>query len=325
MSINKYFARISQFFVNHPLVTAVIEWTKTHSFPGLQKIPLYNIIKFINKELNEDAIVTRANSMAFSFFLALFPGFIVLVSLLPYFPFGDAFFEQIERAIKEVVRGKAGENIFAYVQGFLKTPRRDILSFGFFLAIWFSSNGMLSMMKGLEKNYATTFRRRNALEKRGIAIWLTILLSLVMMASVIFIVLGETILKFIFNLVEVGGLAKFAGYAFRWVAIVALFYTGISLIYQWGASTRRKIPFINSGAVLATVLNILTSWVFSFYINNFGNFNKVYGSIGTVIIMLLWIQLNCFILLIGFELNASIAVLRDLKREKDSDLAVSSE
>jgi membrane protein len=107
-----------------------------------------------------------------------------------------------------------------------------------------------------------------------------------------------------------------AFFALRWVVVLLLFYTLFSTIYRYGSSTRRKIPFINSGAVLATFLSILTSWGFSFYVDNFGNYNALYGSIGALIVLMIWIQLNCMILLIGFELNAGIVVLRDQRREK---------
>jgi membrane protein len=98
------------------------------------------------------------------------------------------------------------------------------------------------------------------------------------------------------------------------VVVFSLFYGIFSTIYRYGSSTRRKIPFFNPGAFLATVLSLLTSWGFSFYVDNFGSYNKVYGSIGTLIVIMVWLQLNCLILLIGFELNAGIAVLRDRRK-----------
>jgi membrane protein len=95
-----------------------------------------------------------------------------------------------------------------------------------------------------------------------------------------------------------------------------LFYTTFSTIYRFGASIRRPVPFFNPGAMLATLLSIIISWGFSFYVDNFGNYNALYGSIGTLIVLMLWIQLNCMILLIGFELNAGITVLREQRYEK---------
>ena len=97
--------------------------------------------------------------------------------------------------------------------------------------------------------------------------------------------------------------------------VILLFYTTFSTIYRYGSSTRRPIPFFNPGAMLASLLSILVSWGFSFYVDNFGNYHALYGSIGALIVLMIWIQTNCFILLIGFELNAGIAVLRDQMTE----------
>ncbi len=310
-----YIRRVYRYFTHHPLWVRLVDWSKTHSFPGLKRIPLYNLFVFIEQETQEDAIVTRANSMAFSFFMAIFPGIIVLISLLPYVPFSMDFFGTLQKSIKEIIPGKAGDMIFGTVKDIATIPKEGLLSAGFFLAIWFASNGMLSMMRGLEKDYTITFKRRTTFQKRLIAIQLTFLVGFVLVASVILVILGDTILKFVFQYVKVGLLMRIAFFSLRWVVVLLLFYTLFSMIYRFGSSTRRPIPFINPGAILATPLSILSSWSFSFYVDNFGNYNKLYGSIGTLIVLMIWIQLNCMILLIGFELNAGIAVLRDQRQE----------
>lgn len=313
----KFFRNLIRYFVRHPLWVRTLEWSRTHSLPGLNRIPLYNLILFIDKETRDDAITTRANSMAFSFFMAIFPGILVLISLLPYFPISMDFFGTLQSSIKEVMPGKAGDMIFGTIKDIATKPKEGLLSAGFFLALWFASNGMLSMMKGLEKDYPITFKRRTAFQKRLMALQLTFLVGFVLVASVILVILGNTILKFVFQYIHVDVLTIIAFSSLRWVVVILLFYSLFSMIYRYGSSTRHPIPFINPGAVLATPLSILTSWGFSFYVDNFGNYNKLYGSIGTLIVLMIWIQLNCMILLIGFELNAGIAVLRDERREKE--------
>lgn len=305
--------RIVRYFTEHPLWVQLLEWTKTHSLPGLSKIPIYNLLTFIDKETKEDAIITRANSMAFSFFVAIFPSVIVLFTLLAYTPLYERFDDVLSGSIQEVMPGSAGKMIFKTIEDIATIPRSGLLSFGFFLAIWFASNGMLSMMRGLEKDYSATFKRRTPFEKRIIAIQLTFLVAFVLVASVVFVIMGNTILSFVFQYVKVNAITRSAVFTFRWLVVLLLFYTTFSTIYRYGSSTRRLIPFFNPGAMLATILSIFISWGFSFYVDNFGNYNKVYGSIGTLIVLMIWIQLNCMILLIGFELNAGIAVLRDLR------------
>ncbi len=316
MDLKKLWPKTLRYFQRHSLLLALVEWSKTHSLPGLLRIPIYNLVQFIWMETRRDDIVTRANSMAFSFFMAVFPSIIVLISLLAFLPWRMDFFGTLQSAIQEVMPGNAGKLVFGTVEDLLRKTRGGVLSFGFVLAIWFSSNGMLSMMAGLEKDYETVFRRRTGFEKRVIALKLTALLSGILFSSMLFVVLGNTILHFVFELFRVGWLAKMAFFFFRWVVVGALFFGGISSIYRFGAPTRKRVPFLNSGAVLATVLSILSSLGFSFYVDNFGNFNKVYGAIGSLIVLMVWIQLNCIILLIGFELNAGIAVIRDAKRRE---------
>ncbi|MCB0542982.1 MAG: YihY/virulence factor BrkB family protein [Saprospiraceae bacterium] len=310
--------RVERYFAEHPVLERIVQWAKTHSLPGLKRIPLYNLLVFIEKETQEDAIVTRANSMAFSFFMAIFPAIIVLFTLLAYTPLYDNFDDVLRNSIQEIMPGNAGNMLFRTIEDIATKPRSGLLSFGFILSIWFASNGMLSMMRGLEKNYKTTFKKRTAFQKRLIAIQLTFLVSFVLVASVILVILGNTILSFVFQYIKVDIFTKFAVFAFRWVVVLLLFYASFSTIYRFGSSTRRPIPFFNPGALLATALSVLTSWGFSFYVDNFGNYNKLYGSIGTLIVLMVWMQLNCMILLIGFELNAGIAVLRDERLEKQA-------
>ena len=254
--------------------------------------------------------------MAFSFFLAIFPGLIMLISLLPYFPISLDFFGTLHASINQIMPGRAGDMIFKTIKDIATIPRSGLLSFGFILSIWFSSNGMMSMMHGLEKNYESTFKQRSSFRKRLISIQLTFLVTLVLFSSMVLIILGDTILRVVLNFIELTSFTVFAFLALRWLVVLLLFYTTFSTIYRFGSSTWRPIPFFNPGAMLATLLSILTSWGFSFYVDNFGSYNKLYGSIGTLIVLMIWIQLNCMILLIGFELNAGIAVLRDRRQEK---------
>ncbi|MBK8967524.1 MAG: YihY/virulence factor BrkB family protein [Saprospiraceae bacterium] len=319
MNPGEYIDRITRFVTEHPWWVASIDWAKSHSLPGFGRIPIYNLLLFIHRETQDDDIVTRANSMAFSYFLAIFPSIIVLFTLLAYTPLYETFDVVLNDAINRVMPGKAGEMLFKTVEDVATRQRSGLLSFGFLLAIWFASNGMLSMMDGFEKDHHVTFRKRSAMEKRLIAIQLTFLIGLVLVGAVIFVILGNTILSFVFDYVKVDLLTKIAVFFFRWIVVVLLFYAGFSTIYRYGAATRRRIPFFNPGSMLATFLSILISWGFSFYVDNFGSYNKLYGSIGTLIVLMVWMQLNCMILLIGFEVNAGIAVLRDLRRmEKEA-------
>jgi membrane protein len=133
--------------------------------------------------------------------------------------------------------------------------------------------------------------------------------------SVLLIILGDIIINWVADFLQLDNMTERTIELFRWLVILTLFYFSIALIYRYGAALRTRFRWITPGASLATILSIITSVAFSFYVNSFGTYNKVYGSIGTIIVLMLWIQLNCLILQIGFELNASIAANRDLKTE----------
>ncbi len=317
INLDAYLERLRVYYLKHPTRIRIMNWAKLHSLPGLQKIPIYNLLVFINRETQEDAIVTRANSMSYSFFMAIFPAIIVLFTLLAYTPLYTNFDTVLRESIHEMMPGQAGEMMFKTVQNIATIPRGGLLSLGFFLAIWFASNGMLSMMRGLEKDYKATFKRRTGFEKRMMAIQLTFLVGFVLVASVLLVIMGNTLLQFVFHYIDADWVTRMSLFAFRWIVVLSLFYATFSTIYRYGSSTRRPIPFFNPGATLATAMSIATSWGFSFYVDNFGNYNKVYGSIGTLIVLMVWMQLNCMILLIGFEVNAGIVVLRErLRRQK---------
>ena len=302
--------RISSAFEQHPVVQRVLLWSKTHSLPGLKDIPVYHLVKFLYHEINNDELITRANSMAYSFFLAIFPGIIFMITLLPYMPYGDNFFVTLQESIVEVVPGEAGKWIFETVQDLLKNQRANLLSVGFLMTLWFSSNGMVSMMQGLSKNNPLLFRKRGFWEERITAFRLTFLMAFILFASVVMVIFGNILLRFLFQYIDADYLTKVVFWGFRWIVLLLLFYSGISFVYRYGVASHKKIHFINAGATVATVLSVGASWGFSFYADNFGTYNTVYGSIGTIIALLLWIQINCTILLIGFELNAGIAAIK---------------
>lgn len=302
----------------------MLNWTKRTSFPGFFKVPLFDVAVFLINEVRRFALITRANSMAFSFFLSLFPSLIVLLTLLPYLttyilphiPGGEDFMDILYREIKFIMPGDAGDMVFSTLEDIATRPRTGLLSFGFILAIVFASNGMLDMMRSFEKSYQKTFRKRQDFKKRLIGIGLTLLLGVMLIASIVLVIIGNQLINLLSEYIHLDWFGTFSLSMMRYLVIIALFYSGIAVIYRYGVATHRRMRFFSPGATLSTIFILLSSQVFSFYVDNFNTYNKLYGSIGTIIVVMLWIQINSFFLLLGFELNASIAVNRDLKEER---------
>lgn len=279
---------------------------------------MFDIVAFIAKEAQRDDILTRANSVAFSFFLALFPSLIVFLTFLPYIPV-DNLTEIIQEFLDKIMPHEAEGFIFSTLDNLTNIPRGGTLSIGVILALFFSSNGMLELMNGFNKSYYMhTFKRRGFIRKRILAIGLTLVLGLLLIIAGVMIVLGNVILSHIFEWLEMGRFSRLGFEALKWLVVLALIYSMVAFIFKYGPSLRKKSSYFSPGTTVAAVGIIIASVGFSFFVNNFGTYNRIYGSIGAIIVLMVWIQIISFILLAGFELNASIAVQRNFRKEKSN-------
>ncbi len=308
---NKWVTR----FWSLPFIKHTLEWSKRTSFPGFFGVPIYDIVIFIRKELNNRDITTRANSMAFSFFLSLFPAMIMFFTLIAYLPMADVLSANIESTIKSIMPGDTGTSVVEVIESVTKRRRTALMSFSFILALIFSSNGIFTMLMGFnKKSYDQTFKKLGFFRGRLVALKLLVILVLTLLVSIVFGIMGNTIVVFLSDQFHFPWLLDWGGIILRWLVTVLIYYASISFIYRYGMQTRKRQRFFSTGASLAAGLSLLTSLAFSFYVNNYSMYNKIYGPIGTLIVTMLWIQLNSTIILIGFELNASIAVNRDLRK-----------
>ena len=287
--------------------TSIKPWAKKVSFPGFFKVPIWDVISFSLKEFQRFDLMIRANAVSFSFFLALFPSLIALFTLTPFLkesilgflPADYSFDAYLQEEIQKIMPGNAGDRLFNFIEDITTQPRIGLFSFGFLSAIFFASNGILALIRGFEKDEMPSFLQWNMFKKRLNAVMLTFIIGALVIISDIKV--GK-ILAFLLNLS-------------RWGVIIALFYSSISLIYKFGAATKQKFLFFTPGSALATLLCLGSSIVFSYYVNQFNTYNELYGSIGTIIVLMLWIQLNTLSILIGFELNAGIMINRVIKQK----------
>jgi len=296
------------FWIKIPIVRKTIRVLKKYSLPGFSAVPVYDVISFIYKEAMKDDIVTRANSIAFNFFISLFPAVIFLFTLLPMFPVTADYISIFKDSTQDFLPQQAHLYLFDTIEGVASIKRGGLQSVSFLFAVIFSSSGMLALMYGFNKSYEVVFKQRTYLKNRIVAIFLTILIGTVFLISTFMIIFGEPVLEFLINKLSLEGYSATVFLISKWIFSLAIVYLGITLIYRYGSAMREKVKWINTGAILATILSIISSLLFSFFINNFGRYNEIYGSIGALLVLLLWIQINAFVVLVGFELNASIAV-----------------
>ena len=275
------------------------------TLPGFDGMPLYDVGVFFWRSIVEGAITTRASAIAFSFFMALFPAIIFLFTLIPYIPI-ENFQIELFTLIQDLVPANVFLAIEETVQDIITQPRGDLLSIGFFIALIFSTNGLASMMSAFDASLHS-FERRTWIGQRLIAIFLLGIILLLLTITIALLAGGQYLINYA---IEEGFLKdNFTYYlllAGKWGLIVALFFFGNSFFYYLAPAKKTKWRFISAGSTLSTVLSIFAIIGFTYYINNFGQYNKLYGSIGTLLVVLFFLYILSVILLIGFELNASI-------------------
>ncbi|UKJ06174.1 YihY/virulence factor BrkB family protein [Solitalea lacus] len=289
------------------LYLGFISWTKRTALPGFQQLPIYTVAVFFFNELKKESLVTKSSSLAYSFLLAIFPAIIFLFTLIPYIPI-EGFQDHLLTLLMQILPYNAYKAAEDTLFDIIKNQNVSLLSFGFIAAAFFSTNGVNSLMRAFNKA-SLVAERRSFIKKRTIALLLTIYIALSIVVGITALIVGE----FTMNFLESEGLIRawllvFAVQAFRWLVIAFLFLFATSLLYYYGPSTTRSKKFITPGSVLATFLAIIVFIGFAYYINNFGAYNKLYGSIGTLIVIMIWLYINSMIILIGYELNASIVL-----------------
>lgn len=281
-----------------------IEWTKVYVLPGFSPLPLYTVAAFFFKEIQKESLPNRATSLAYNFMLAIFPAIIFLFTLIPFLPRG--FQDQLMSLIALILPSKAFEAFEGTIEEIVKIQNGSLLSFGFVLSLFFATNGVHNLMKAFNKS-SLIIETRTWLKRRLIAVVLTLIIAFSVIVCIGAMTVGEIALTYIKTELHIkGNLTYYAIQFTRWALLGILYFVTISILYRYGPANAKKWRFFSAGSWLATILAFLTIWGFTFYINHFGSYNKVYGSIGTLIVMMIWLYLNSLILLLGFELNASV-------------------
>lgn len=274
-------------------------------YPGEEKISLLNIGTFFITGLMQGDIQARARSIAFDFFLAIFPAIIFFFTLIPYVPI-DGFQERILELLQQLLPPYTFEAAKLTIEDILNQQRGGLLSFGFIFAMYVSTNGIHSMIEGFNQSYHG-IEVRSGFMQRMVSILLTLVLSIIVITSIILIFIAEyaTNLLTEHDLIIQNPKMPFLRTG-TWIILIIMSLVMISCLYYFGPSKKNRRPFISVGSVTATSLLIITTLAFNYFIGNFSQYNKIYGSIGTLLIIMLWIYFNSLQLIIGFELNASI-------------------
>lgn len=274
---------------------------QTVTLPLFDGLSLYDVAIFFWKGIYEGAVTSRAASISFSFFLALFPGVIFVFTLIPFIPV-EGFQTELFRLLRDVLPPNSFDAAYSTINDILTIKRGDLLGLTVVAALFFATNGTLALIG----NFGQTVHRLNV---RGFwsqylaAFWLTLALALLLIGGIALLALGEVWIPKLLPGSDGIWLAAIG----RWGVLLGLVLFAISLLFYFGPMRSAPWRFISPGALLATVLVWLTSYLFGIYVTDFSRYNQFYGSIGTLMIIQLWIYVNAIGLIIGFELNASMA------------------
>ena len=291
--------------------------TKKIIVPGTGKLSLFDISKFFYKEMDSNRLFDSCSAVTYNFVMAMPPTLLVIFSLVPYLPL-----EGVQSTILETLKLiTPNEQIYSSISGviidFINNERTGVLSSGILLTIFFSSNGLMGLIRSFERRHLSVNVPRSDLMQRWTAIKMTVLLLVVAVLSIAVLILqsqglNEILLDWFGNL-----------FLIRLVSIIVVLlivFISINIIYRYGPSLSQRVKFGSPGAVVATLLCFITSAGFFFMVNNFIHYNKVYGSIGTLMAFMLWIWLNTLVILVGYDLNLSVLVVKtNLEEHAEED------
>ncbi len=277
---------------------------------------LVRVISILYQKVFQFDIDVRAAAVAYNFTLAVFPTILFLFSLLPYLPIDHLDLKTIS-FIKATVPKNLQRDVTELITEIITKKRGGVLSFGFLFALYASTSGIMALMRSFNLTYKTS-ENRGFFKERLVAIGLNVLLTFVLITSFLVFILGNFVVKY---LAKEGILEyNFTFYltkALTYFVIFSVFFFTISLIYYYAPAIHKRWKFFNAGCITASVLTILISNLFSYYLVNFASYHKVYGSIGSLIALMVWLYFVSLILIVGFEINASIDQVKIEESEEE--------
>jgi membrane protein len=296
--------------IGTPPVRIINRWSKSIRLMGFYGSSLYLVSSTLYRQFRKTSISERAAAISFNIFMAIPPTLLFAFTLIPLLPISEQFITELYHVIRDVMPGKEYHTVLIeFMDDFLNTPKNELLSFGLLVALFFSSNAMMGIMRAFDKNYAG-FKRRGTLKKRQIAIRLTLTVYFLVFFSIILLIAQNEVLKW------VGIENKYLRAAIinsRWIIIILSIFYSVASIYRLGPSTTRKWKYLTPGSVFTTAMMVISSLLVSVWVDNFSSYNKLYGSIGAIFISMSFIYINSLVVLVGFELNVVRGLLQRQK------------
>ena len=295
----------------------LVVFLKKVIIPGFEGLSLYDFFELYIVGLIKGALTSRAGSIAFSFFMAVFPFILFILNLIPYIPI-DGFQDYLFKTLQDVLPGDSFIAVEHTILDIINIKRGGLMSTSFIMAAIFATNGINAVISGLT-NTKHDLELRSIVNQYITSFYVTIILTFLFIISVSIIIISEVILSDFSNVEIVGTYIPLLIDGGRHIILTVLLFLSISIIFYKGPKSTQHWKFMSPGAFLTTVLIVIISYLFGIYVSNFGQYNNLYGSIGTLLIIMIWMYINSIILLIGFDLNASILKLKKIAKGKAED------
>ncbi len=289
-----------------PVVKQLIAITKAIKLKTLEGLSLYDILELYVLGIFKGAFSYRASSIAFSFFMALFPFALFILNLIPFIPL-ENFQADFLEFVEEGVPPNTYDAIEAILRDIMETSHQGLLSSGFILSILLMTNGINAILGGFEMSAHITITR-GFFRQYFISLAISLVLSMILLITVAAIVIAEVMIQKINIRGYVADVSVIEWSRYGFILLMILITT--SILYKFGAKETSSIAFISYGAVFTTILIVISSYIFGIYVTKFAKYNELYGSIGTLLVLMFYIWINCMVLLLGFELNATISKLK---------------
>lgn len=284
----------------------VLHHSRLLVLPGFQGVPIFDVMLFFIKGLTKGVLNQRSAAMSFHFFLSLFPLILFLFTLLPFMHL-HALTTQLLATLQEFTPSSIYPFIDNTITDLMSHKHKGLMSIGFLSSIYVASSGVNSILVSFNQSQHTR-KKKSFIKRRMMSIALVLGLAVILIMSLFLILFSKTTFNYLIDINIINTLTKlYMMRIIKWTLLISLVYLAFASIYYFAPSNKQGYKFFSAGASLGTLLFILTTQGFNFYIIHFSRYNALYGSIGAMIIFLIWIYINSYLLLIGFELNASIA------------------
>lgn len=295
--------KIETYINKIPVVRVLMRLAQNIKLPLLEDISLYDLIEMYTIGIIDGAISYRAAAISFSFFMALFPFALFILNLIPYIPI-QGFQQDFLQFVAESVPPNTYDAIANIINDILNNSQTGLLSSGFLLSIFLQANGLNAVLGGFETSKQIEIRR-GFFRQYFVALAMSLLLNFILIATVAIIVTFEIFLQktkiqdVLSDRIPLLVLGRYA-------SVIFMILITVSVLFKFGIKRDKNRKFISIGSVFTTVLIIISSYFFGIWVVKFSKYNELYGSIGTLLIMMFYIWINCMVLLLGFELDATI-------------------